>query len=183
VDSFVAGSDYGANFHEWLEITQGMEREIGITHINNPQEYGAEFGPKYRDSRGQFEGISTKLGPPPPSSDPVGRLAFDYYSKGGAGFYGFDAAGTGDGSGDPEVDDMIAKAYAEFDDEARKQIVLDLQRYLAEKAYAVRWPGGKTNFDLVWPAVANYRVWNGGAADTWRIQNSYWWLDTSKPGA
>ena len=183
IDSLVAGTEYGANFHEWLEITQGMEKEIGITHVNNPQEYGAEFGPKYRDSRGQFEGVSTKLGPPPPSSDPVGRLAFDYYSKGGAGFYGFDAAGTGDGSGDPEVDAQIARAYAEFEDEARKAIVLDLQRYLAEKAYAVRWPGGKTNFDLVWPAVANYRVWNGGAADSWRIRNSYWWLDSSKAGA
>ena len=183
VDSLVAGTEYGANFHEWLEITQGMEREIGIRHTNNPQEYGAEFGPKYRDSRGQFDGVSTKLGPPPPSSDPVGRLAFDYYSKGGAGFYGFDAGGTGDGSGDPEVDAQIAKAYAEFDDDARKTIVLDLQRYLAEKAYAVRWPGGKTNFDLVWPAVANYRVWNGGAADSWRIRNAYWWLDSSKAGA
>ena len=82
-----------------------------------------------------------------------------------------------------EVDAQIAKAYAEFDDDARKTIVLDLQRYLAEKAYAVRWPGGKTNFDLVWPAVANYRVWNGGAADSWRIRNAYWWLDSSKAGA
>jgi peptide/nickel transport system substrate-binding protein len=183
IDSFVSGTDYGAKFHEWLEITQGMEKEIGIVHTPNPQEYGPEFGPKYRDSRGQFEGISTKLGPPPPSQDPVGRLAFDYYSKGGAGFYGFDAAGKGDGSGDPEVDAQFAKAYAEFDEDKRKSIVLDLQRYLAEKQYAVRWPGGKTNFDVVWPVVANYRAWNGGAANSYRIRYSYWWFDSSKPGA
>jgi peptide/nickel transport system substrate-binding protein len=179
-DSFVAGSEYGAKFHEWLEITQGMEKEIGIKHNNNPQEYGPAFGPKYRDSLGQFEGVSTKLGPPPPSADPVGRLAFDYYSKGGAGFYGFDAAGKGDGSGDPQVDAQFDKAYAEYDDNKRKTIVQELQRYLGEKQYAVRWPGGKSAFALVWPAVGNYLVWRGGDPNTFRIANSYWWLDQTK---
>jgi peptide/nickel transport system substrate-binding protein len=181
IDSLVAGAEYGAKFQEWLEITQGMETEIGIKHNNNPQDYAAEFGPKYRDSRGQFDGISTKLGPPPPSADPVGRLAFDYYSKGGAGFYGFDAAGKGDGSGDPGVDSQFEKAYAEFDTEKRKGIVQDLQRHLAQKQYAVRWPGGKSSFGLIWPAVQNYLVWRGGDPNTWRIESSYWWLDQTKP--
>ncbi|HEY7466264.1 MAG TPA: ABC transporter substrate-binding protein [Dehalococcoidia bacterium] len=180
VDTVVAGNEYGAKFHEWLEVTQGMERELGVTFKNNLVEYGPVFGPKYRDSRGQFEGVSTKLGPPPPSADPVGRLAFDYYSKGGAGFYGFDAAGKGDGSGDPQVDAQFDKAYAEYDANKRKTIVQDLQRYLAGKQYAIRWPGGKSAFALVWPAVQNYYVWRGGDPNTFRIANSHWWLDATK---
>jgi hypothetical protein len=110
----------------------------------------------------------------------VGRLAFDYYSKGGAGFYGFDGAGKGDGSGDSQVDSQFEKAYAEFDTEKRKAIVQDMQRYLAQKQYAVRWPGGKSSFGLIWPAVQNYLVWRGGDPNTWRIESSYWWLDQTK---
>ena len=161
-DSFVAGTEYGARFHNWLEITQGMEKDIGITHNNNPQEYGPAFGPKYRDSRGQFEGISTKLGPPPPSADPVGRLAFDYYSKGGAGFYGFDAAGKGDGSGDPQVDAQFDKAYAEYDADKRKAIVQDLQKLPGRQG--VRRALARRQVGLRARLASRFRTTTSGAA-------------------
>ena len=81
-------------------------------------------------------------------------LAWRYTKGGGAGYLGFDTAGTGDGSGDPQVDGAIKKAQVELDVEKRKVILNDLQRYLAQKQYNIPKPGEASYFTMAWPAPA-----------------------------
>jgi peptide/nickel transport system substrate-binding protein len=181
VSNYVAGREYGVNFHQQVEVRQGFAAEAGFSFTNNLVDYQTEFIPKYRDSNGNFEGIAYRSGPPPTSGDPVAQMHYWYHSKAGASFFGFDAAGKGDFSGDPQVDSAITKAQQEFDSDKRKALITDLVKYLGGKMYSIQGVGGASAFDLAWPAVANYRVWRGGSANTQRTANTMWWLDTSKP--
>jgi hypothetical protein len=57
----------------------------------------------------------------------------------------------------------------------------EVQRYLAEKMYTIRWPGGATAFQLAWPAVKNYRWFRGGpSAIEARVAHTLW-LDQDQP--
>jgi len=179
--TFPRGTEYGVNFHKEVEVRQGFNTEAGFRFQNNPIDYQTEFIPKYRDSSGNFEGISYRLGPPAPSADPVGQMHYWYHSKAGVSFFGFDAGGKGDSSGDPQVDTALTKAQQEFDLEKRKALIVDIVRYLGGKMYSIQGMGGSNVFGLAWPAVQNVNVWRGGAANNARIQNTYWWLDDTKP--
>jgi ABC-type transport system substrate-binding protein len=174
------GTDYGVDFPKQMEVRQGMQAEIGIKFQNNLIEYQTEFIPRYRDVNGNFEGVAYRSGPPPTSSDPVGVLTFWYYSKAGTSFLGFDGAGKGDGSGDPQVDAEIKKAQQEFDTAKRKTITQDLDRYLAQKMYVLQGLGGASSFTLAWAAVQNFEAFKGANQNTNRVQNMNWWLDDTK---
>jgi hypothetical protein len=87
-----------------------------------------------------------------------------------------DAAGTGDGSGDPEVDALLKKAQGELDLDIRREIVYDVQRYLAQKQYNVTKPGSSSFFTMAWPVLGNFNVYRGDR----RTGNYHWWLDDSK---
>ena len=106
----------------------------------------------------------------------IEALASEFWSKGGVTFYGFDAAGKGDQSGDPQVDGMIEKARVEQDAERRRALVYDIQRYLAKPWYSAVLPGYATGLVPAWPCLANYRVWQGGRYASYR-----WWIDETKP--
>jgi ABC-type transport system substrate-binding protein len=178
--SYFTTAQYGPNFPKYVDVLQGMANEIGIRFKANIIDYNTEFPNRYRDSKGRFDGISYKLGPSGGGDDAIGRLNFFNHSQGG-GFTGFDPDGRGDFSGDPYVDDTINKAKAEVDAEKRKALAQDLQRHIAKKLYSIRWPGGATGFELAWPALKNYRVYNtlGTSADS-RI-HPYFWLDQTQP--
>jgi len=178
--TLVKGTDYGVSFHKEVEIRHGMNAEAGFRFTQNLIDYQTEFIPQYRDVKGNFEGIGYRSGPPATSADPVGQYTFFYYSKAGSSFYGFDAAGKGDNSGDPFVDDSIKKAQQEFDTEKRRALVHGLDKHLAQKMYAVNGLGGASGFSFAWPAVQNYRAYRGGSANTNRVENMYWWLDDTK---
>jgi peptide/nickel transport system substrate-binding protein len=173
-------SQHGPDFVKLIELWESMTGETGVRYRKNIIDYN-DYLRNFRDAQGKYSGVTYKLGPPAPSSDPSARLTYEFSTKGGVGFHGFDLAGKGDGSGDPNVETQLAKARADFDTESRRKIVHELQRYLADQMYTIRWPGGATNFDLVWPAVRNYRVFRPGSQQTNLIQSTTWWLDTSQP--
>ena len=104
----------------------------------------------------------------------IGQLAIEYWSKGGPAYKGFSVNGKNDQSGDPQVDMMIEKGRIEMDAEKRKQIVYDLQRYLAKPWYSAPLPGYATSLTVGWPAMANYRVYQGGRPD-YKL-----WIDDTK---
>jgi peptide/nickel transport system substrate-binding protein len=178
ISNHFTSNDYGPDFPSNLEVLEGMSREAGFTFTKNIIQYQQEFIPQYRDSRGNFDGISYRLGPAAPSPDPAARLLYNYYS-GGDGFYGFDAVGKGDFSGDPFLDREILKARGELDDNRRKAIVHDLQRYLGKARYAMRWPGGANRLLLASPAVKNFNVFKGGGAPLTVSSYPHYWLDES----
>ena len=104
-------------------------------------------------------------------------INFQYWSKGGVNFYGFDADGKGDNSGDPYIDGQIDKVNGEIDTAKRQAIVQDIQRYLGKAMYAINGTGGSTGFTLAWPAVRNYNVYQGG----FRQIHYYIWIDETLP--
>jgi hypothetical protein len=156
-----------------------MAAEAGFRHTKNIISYN-DYLQNLRDSKGKFSGVTYKSGPPAPTSDPVDSLSYEYSARGGIGFHGFDLAGKGDASGDPNVEAQLAKARVEFDAEKRRAIVHDLQRYLAEQQYHIRWPGGATSFEVVWPAIRNYRVYRPANTFANQVAHLTWWLDESQ---
>ncbi len=162
-----------------IDARQAMNAEAGIKFTDNVIPYETEFIPKYRDQIGDFAGVIYKAGITI-SGDPVDRMCQIYWSKSGAQFYGFDAAGKADGSGDPFVDQTLVKARLEADDEKRKALLVELQKYLAPKAYALHGLGGATSFNMAWPVIGNYNVWQGGSGTSVRAQSTRWWLDDSQ---
>ena len=57
----------------------------------------------------------------------------------------------------------------------------ELQRYLADQMYTIRWPGGASGFELAWPSVRNYRVYRPGSQAINLTNSSTWWLDETLP--
>ncbi|HLF78755.1 MAG TPA: ABC transporter substrate-binding protein [Dehalococcoidia bacterium] len=165
------------NLAKYADVLDGMASEIGIASKINPVDYAKEYTPNYRDGHGQYEGwgyVTTAGGT---GVGPVGTLANQYWSKGGAAFAGFSTSRQNDQSGDPKLNDMIVKARAELDTEKRRALVYELQRYLAQKIYALMIPGVATGFTFGWPALGNYRVYRGFQVwDQYRL-----FMDDTKP--
>jgi peptide/nickel transport system substrate-binding protein len=176
VSSIVKGTEYGVDHQKQIAVLEGMASEAGFRIKPSFFDYTTEFIPRYRDALGNFEGIAYKIGAPP-AGGPVPFLAFQYWSKGGANFYGFDPMGKGDNSGDPYIDQQIEKAQGEIETPKRQAIVHDIQRYLGKSMYAINAIGGSTGFTLAWPAVRNYNVYQGG----FRQIHYYIWIDETLP--
>ena len=102
---------------------------------------------------------------PPHGNEAIGKLALHFWS----------ASPIWHGHPDPAIDALIEKGRIEPDTEKRKAIVYDLQRDLAKKMYAIRPPGLTQGFTLVWPCIANYRVYQGAH------KNERVWIDDTKP--
>jgi peptide/nickel transport system substrate-binding protein len=171
---YIGGPELGATWQTQIAVTEGMAREVGFNPEAVLLDYASEYGPKIRDGHGKFEGWGYTSSAPP-GNDAVTYFAWRFQSTGQV-FPGFDVNGTGDGSGDPHVDQEINKARLEFDTDKRKSIILDLQRYLGKTQYIVPIPGFADNFVMAWPAVGNYDVWHGDKRDV----NYSWWLDSTK---
>ena len=84
----------------------------------------------------------------------------------------------GDQSGDPLVDDLIQKSKIEPDNEARIEIMHELQRHCAEQMYIIRALSGATSFELAWPAIRNYLYFRGARRSE---EVRYFWLDKTQP--
>ncbi len=156
------------------EVEDGFIRALGINVKTNPINYTREYQPNFRDGRGQFNGWGYVAAVGGHGGSAIGRLAIEFWSKGGAAFKGFDVTGKADQSGDPQVDAMVVKGRVEQDAEKRKAIVNDLQRYLAKSMYSVPGPGYATGLTAAWPALANWRVWYG-ARPNYKL-----WIDETK---
>jgi peptide/nickel transport system substrate-binding protein len=149
------------------EILNQMAAEAGIRNELHSVDYLKEYIPGYRDAKGAYDGWAFKSdnGGPPTGGEAIGALSLHHWS----------ASAIWHGLPDTQVDQMIQKGRLELDVEKRKQIVFDLQKYLAKKMYILRPPGLTTGFTMAWPCIGNYRVWNGGG--------KYYrqWIDVTKP--
>jgi ABC-type transport system substrate-binding protein len=161
------------------ETLDGMTADSGFKLTVNSADYAKEYIPIYRDGSGQYEGwvYHTVTGAIPTRINPVSALASEFWSKSGTPFKGFSVSGKNDKSGDPQLDGLIARARIERDVEKRRTLVYDIQRYLGGKIYGLIAPGGANGFTLAWPALKNFRVWQGHAALTYFSL----WLDETLP--
>jgi hypothetical protein len=94
-------------------------------------------------------------------------------------FVGFDAAGRGNFSGDPYLEDLLLKARAEPDVEKRKAACHECQRYVAKTQYYTRWPGSASGYTLRWPAVRNFNVFRSDL----KLDTTIWLDQTKRPFA
>jgi peptide/nickel transport system substrate-binding protein len=173
VESITSGSSYGVDFPKWVDVAEGMAADAGF-RFNKTVVPFAEFGTRYRDVQGKYEGVSYRA--LPGSGDPLERLLRDLSAKIGAvTFTGFDAEGKGTYGGDPYLDNLLLKARQEPDKEKRKAAVHDAQRYVGKKQYVMRFPGGASSFALRWPVLQNFNVY----LDDQRPFLTYW-LDESQ---
>ena len=159
------------------EVFGGFLQEIGIKSKTNQIDYLKDYVPNYRDGKGQYPGwsIASTAGAPPSGGSPIGPLAGAYWSKGGNAYRGFSLTGKNDQSGDPQVDSMIEKVRLERDSNRAKALVNDIQRYLAKTTYMLQPPGSATAFQMAWPCVGNFRVWQNGRP------HERLWVDDTKP--
>jgi peptide/nickel transport system substrate-binding protein len=174
VSSYITTGEL-ADLPKQSSVIEGMLTEAGIATKFTPVDYATTYM-RNRDSKGRYEGILFKSsGGGAGKDDPVGALASEFWSKGGVTFYGFDAAGKGDQSGDPQVDAMIEKARVERDTEKRRALVFDIQRAIAKGSWGLLPPGVATGFIMAWPALGNFRVYQGARLN-YRL-----WVDDTKP--
>jgi peptide/nickel transport system substrate-binding protein len=171
---YVSGPQLGDVYTREQQLIDEMVKDAGFRVTSVPIDYVTEY-PNYRDANGRFDGWAHVSGAIT-ANDGLGMLVWRYSKAGGAGYLGFDAAGTGDSSGDPQVDSMLGEAQREFDVDKRKSLVWDIQRYLGEKQYNVVKPGSSTIFTVAWPGLANFNVYRGDR----RSGNYTWWLDQTK---
>ena len=82
--------------------------------------------------------------------DPVNYL-YSYYNRNGSLRQGTDDT----------LDEMTTEARAEFDEDARMELVHDIQRYEGGKMFFARI-GGSTGLSLAWPIMRNREVFHGG---------------------
>ena len=173
--------DYGPNYPKYIEVFDGMTSDAGFKFKKAIQDYKTNWSPGFRDSHGWFEGMAYRL--IPGASDPGDQL-YMYFNKGGSIYYGFDADGKGLTSndpssfvGDPTCNDLTDKMRTEFDDDKRKSMGIELQKYVGKQQYMIYYPGAATGFQLAWPKVRNWRVFQTG---DW---GQYWaslWVDASQ---
>jgi ABC-type transport system substrate-binding protein len=182
VSSNTASGGYVITYDNEVAILEGMAAEAGFRFEKHVRELATEWLKQFRDSSGNHEGIAWRnlIGG---GSDPVERLAAELYSKSGVFFIGMDQEGKGTFEGDTHIDAELKKARGEFDTNKRKDIVHDLQRYMAARQYFTRFPGGSNSYTLSWPALKNFGVWQGpgvlGQASPIYIHE---WIDeTQKP--
>ena len=177
VSNHFTSAELGPDYPRQIDVLENMVSESGFRFVKNIITNREWNSPTFRDAKGQFEGYGFRRGPAPPASDAVALLDYHFHSRGDA-FLGFDANGRGDHSGDPTLDAQIDRMRGELDDERRKSLSDDVQRYLAQKQYYTRWPGGASGFLLAWPALKNVQVFRGGGFDTPFVTQ---WLDPSLP--
>jgi peptide/nickel transport system substrate-binding protein len=174
ISNSIGGLERGADYLRWVEVREGFVREIGIRPSSNLVDYQTVYIPKLRDGLGEFDGWAYTSGAPS-ADEAVAYLAWRW-APGSTFFLGFDANGAGDHSGDPYVNTQVAKAKAELDTEKRKALVYDIQRHLAKTMYAISQPGIADEFQVAWPAIGNFAVYEGDR----RGQNFHWWIDDTK---
>jgi peptide/nickel transport system substrate-binding protein len=172
--NYIPGPQLGDSYPRENQVLEDMARQVGFKPKTNLIDYNTEY-PRYRDTNGKWEGWAYIAGPTT-ADEAVGMLVWRYAKAGGAGYLGFDVAGKGDGSGDPQVDSMLKRAQSELDTEKRRALVFDIQRYLAQKQYNVTKPGEASFFTLAWPALKNFNVYRGDR----RTDNYYWWIDQTQ---
>jgi peptide/nickel transport system substrate-binding protein len=155
------------------EILAQFAREAGFRINATPVDITTKYTPM-RDSKGQFEGLLVKSGGD--VADPIAEMAYHYSLKAGVNFYGFNANGKSAPTGDPFVESLITKGMAEFEPEKRREIAIEMQKYLAEQMYLVMYPGGSSGFAIAWPCLKNFGVYTGPSDQV----PTYWWVDETE---
>jgi ABC-type transport system substrate-binding protein len=166
-----APTSFPMTYYTRAEIYLGMIESSGLWDQNRVLiDYRTEWNSeRYRFSKGQF--VGTTWGPDTSATEPAGA-AFFIFNKAGGYYFG----------GDSTLDDLTTRARMEFNDEGRKELIAEVQKYDAKMMYNEKI-GIAGTFAVHWPALRNLGVWQGGT--NWlgitTPSNLRAWLDTTLP--
>ena len=155
---------YAADWQKQFQVVHGFAAGSGVFRVKIVESSYAtgDFQRKYRDGKGQFEGVSARTDSAP--DDPTLNL-FGHYNSKGAQFQGNDAT----------LEDLTVRMLREFDTKKRQALGHEIQRYDAKMSYFPLM-GGASAFQLWWPVVRNVFVWQGGS----NRSNATHFIDESK---
>ena len=128
-----------------------------------PLDFASVWNITFRNNKGDFSGVSYILDIN--ELDPVVDL-FAHYHPSGSKYFGSDTTMNG----------MLEKMVGEFDNDKRKTMVHDFERYEGGKNFQPL-PGGATTFRITWPALRNKFVWQGDSQGRYLATM---WLDQTK---
>jgi ABC-type transport system substrate-binding protein len=162
--TFVHTEGYMGVWQKQFDMISGFASNSGAFKVKILESSYAngEYQRKYRDARGQFEGVSARTDSAP--DDPTLNLVGHYNTK-GAQFQG----------NDQTLEDLTTKMLREFDTKKRQQLGYEVQRYDAKAAFFPLF-GSASIFELWWPVVRNVNVWQGGSNRT----NATFFIDETK---
>jgi peptide/nickel transport system substrate-binding protein len=163
--TFVHTEGYMGVWQKQFDMINGFAANSGAFKVKIVESSYAQgqFQTKYRDARGQFEGVSARTDSAP--DDPTLNL-FGHYNSKGAQYQGNDAT----------LEDLTNKMLKEFDTKKRQALAHEVQRYDAKSSYFPLF-GSANVFELWWPVVRNVQVWQGGTNRT----NATFFIDDTKP--
>jgi ABC-type transport system substrate-binding protein len=143
-------SSFPQQFYDRAEIFLGQVEGSGVFKMNrNLINYQTEYNTeRYRFSKGNFEGAT--WGPDTASVDPTVASFFLFNSAGGYSF-----------GQDAELDRLTNAARAEFEDDARRELIREVQRHHGS-LFLNNKIGQATGFQINWPVIRNIGVWRGG---------------------
>jgi len=168
---YITTGQYGLDYEKQVQTQVGMAGDAGIRIKLVPHSFTAEWGPDYRDAKGNFDGIGWLN----ISGTVDAGVLQSFFRNDGSLFKGFTPDGKSTFAGDPYLDDLTTKIKQEFDRPKRFAMGFDLQRYIAKTQYTTRFPGGAAGFDIAWPALSNFYVYRGGTAPDLGL-----WIDDTK---
>ena len=155
---------YGAVFQNYFDVLTGMSRDSKLFRPNQkPLDYASVWNVTFRNNKGAFSGASFILDIN--ELDPVVDL-FAHYHPSGSKYFGSDATMNG----------MLEKMVGEFDNDKRRAMVNDFERYEGGANFQPL-PGGATTFRITWPALRNKFVWQGDSQGRYLATQ---WLDQTK---
>jgi len=160
----ITTSGYGAAFQKNYDILVGMAESSKLFRPKpKVLDFASVWNITFRNNKGDFSGASFILDIN--ELDPVVDL-FGHYHPSGSKFFGSDAT----------MNAMLEKMVGEFDNDKRKTLVHDFERYEGGKNFQPL-PGGATTFRITWPALRNKFVWQGDSQGRYL---STLWLDQTK---
>ncbi len=134
------------------EIISQMVEDSGLFKVTRQaHNFIADFTPHYQASHGNFDGIAHYFLflPGDPTAYVYGTL-----NSGGSLF----------SMNDSTIQGMIDQALREFDNDKRKSLMHDVERYEGGKQFQPRLGGG-TGFTTSWPVVRNWGVFENTIQD------------------
>jgi ABC-type transport system substrate-binding protein len=143
-------SSYPPRYYDTFEVVVAMVEESRLFRFERDLvNYNTEWTPKFREARGNFNGVAMKWDTD--EGDPAGYL-FARFNPAGGLYIG----------SDDRLNDLTQQAVRQFDDDKRRELVHEIQRVEGGTMY---YPalGGATGFALHWPIVRNREVWQGGS--------------------
>ncbi|MPZ98576.1 MAG: hypothetical protein GEU80_04405, partial [Dehalococcoidia bacterium] len=158
-----AGTRYGPTFDRYAEALGNWLVELGLAVEVEVQDYASVYFPQTR--AGNFHGAALGITPAYPE---VSGFVDRYFSSSDSNASMID---------DPEINDLRARQALEFDVEARRELIHEIQRINATQMYYLPTPlGGGTSYVAYHPAARGIRRTRGYGSPS--EVYPYLWLDT-----